>query len=59
MLWAPLPAHLNHVMPGVRHCVLTLMNVLMVLRFAILVLECALLLWAVLPARVNQVMLGM
>ena len=49
----------NQVKLGMEHCVLTLINVLMVLIFAILVLQCVLIVSALLPACVNQVMLGM
>ena len=59
MLWAHLPAHVNDVMLEIEHCVLTLMNVLMVFIIVILVVRCVLWLWALCPTRVNQVMLGM
>ena len=41
-----------------EHCVLTLMNVLMVFLFVILVLQYVLMLWALSPAHLHQVMLG-
>ena len=54
-----LHAHVNQVMLGMEHCVLTLMNVPMVLIIVILVLQYVLMLSALLPALLNQVMAGM
>ena len=48
----------NQVMIRIGLCVLTLLNVLMVLIFVIMVLQCVLMLWALLPAHGNQGMLG-
>ena len=46
MMWVLLLVHVNQVMLGIEQCVQTLMNVVMVLTFVILVMQCVPMQWA-------------
>ena len=55
MLWACLSVHVNSIMLGMEHCVLTLINALMLFIIVILVIQCVLMLWACLSDRLHSI----